>query len=99
MAALESEALLLGIWKNVQELEESISLPEIEAILKEARDKEQRHHRFLAAIQGIDLDKHTTDNGEDRVEAAKRRVAARQAGKSEVEVEYDEFEMDYVVEE
>jgi hypothetical protein len=79
-------------------LEQSISLPEIEAILKEAREKEMRHHRFLAAIQGIDLDKHQTDNGEDRVEAAKRRLAARQAGKSEVEADYDVLDMDYEVE-
>lgn len=76
-----------------------ISLPELEAILKEAREKEQRHHRFLAAIQGIDLDKQSMDNGEDRVEAAKRRVAARQAGKSEVEVEFAEFDLDYETEE
>lgn len=58
-----------------------------------------RHHKFLAAIQGIDLDKQSMDNGEDRVEAAKRRLAARQAGKSEVEADYDVLDMDYEVEE
>jgi hypothetical protein len=76
-----------------------ISLPELEAILKEARDKERRHHRFLAAIQGIDLDSNQMDDGEDRVEAAKRRIAARQAGKSEVEADYDVLDMDYEIEE
>jgi hypothetical protein len=67
--------------------------------LKEARDREQRHHRFLAAIQGIDLDKTNTGDEEDRVEAAKRRVAARQAGKSEIEADYEVLDMDYEIEE
>lgn len=95
---METEALMLGIWKNVSDLETSISLPELESIIRESRDKEMRHHKFLAAIQGIDLDKPSND-GEDRVEAAKRRVAAQQAGKSTVEAEYAEIEMDYEVEE
>lgn len=90
---------MLGLWKNITELETSISLPELEVIIKEARDKEQRHHRFLAAIQGIDLDKHIDNDGEDRVEAAKRRIAAKQAGKSEVEADFDAFNMDYAIEE
>lgn len=89
---------MLGLWKNIKDLEDSISLPELEVILKESRDKEMRHHRFLAAIQGIDLDAQA-DDGEDRVEAAKRRIAARQAGKSEIEVEYDAFGQDYEIEE
>jgi hypothetical protein len=91
--------MLLGLWKNVEELEMYITVNELELLLKEARDKEMRHHRFLAAIQGIDLDKQSVDNGEDRVEAAKRRIAAQQAGKSPIEAEYAEIELDYEVEE
>jgi len=70
----------------------------LEAILKEAREKEMRHHRFLAAIQGIDLDAQM-GTGEDPVEAAKRRIAARQSGKPELEVEFDAFSTGYEVEE
>lgn len=76
-----------------------VSLKELELILKESRDKEHRHHKFLAAIQGIDLDNNSMDNGEDRVAAAKRRIAAQQAGKTKEEAEYLEIEMDYEVEE
>lgn len=91
--------MLLGIWKSVEELENSISLPELELILKEARDKEMRNHRFLAAIQGIDLDEHLRNqNREDPVEAAKRRIAAMQTGKSKEEFDFDEFETDYEIE-
>lgn len=76
-----------------------ISLRELELILQESREKERRHHKFLAAIQGIDLDNQSVDNGEDRVAAAKRRIAAQQAGKTKEEAEYLEIEMDYEVEE
>lgn len=76
-----------------------ISLPELEAILKEAREKEQRHHRFLAAIQGIDLDKQSKQDSQDKLEAAKRRIAARQSGKSEEEFELQELDLDYEIEE
>ena len=33
LAGLEGEAMLIGIWKNIEELEESINLPELEAIV------------------------------------------------------------------
>lgn len=75
-----------------------ISLPELEMILKEARDREQRNQRFLAAIQGIDLDKHSKQDSQDKIEAAKRRVAARQSGKSEEEFELEELDLDYEIE-
>lgn len=76
-----------------------ISLPELEALLKEAREKEQRNQRFLAAIQGIDLDAHSKESAEDKLEAAKRRVAAMQSGKPKEEFEFDELDIGYEVEE
>jgi len=76
-----------------------ISLPELEAILKEARDREQRHHRFLAAIQGIDLDAQSKESAQERLEAAKRRVAAMQSGKPKEQFEFEELDLGYEVEE
>jgi len=70
---------LLGIWKNFQDIEESLSLPELEAIVTAARDKEMRHHRFMAALKGINLDE---DEGVDKVEEMKRRLEAERAGLS-----------------
>ncbi len=91
--------MLLGLWKNIEELERYVSLKELELILKEARDKEHRHHRFLAAIQGIDLDAQSEQSSKDRFEAAQRRATATLQGKSSEEVELEEIEMDYEVEE
>ena len=58
LAELESEAFLLGIWKDYSELENSISMPELSAILAAKREKEYQEKKFFAAIQGIDIDKN-----------------------------------------
>jgi hypothetical protein len=47
---------LLGHWKNYDELESNLSLDELMATLNAARDREHRERKFLAAMQGIDLD-------------------------------------------
>lgn len=53
---MESEVFLLGIWKDYQELEDSLSVPELVATLESKREKEYESQKFLAAIQGINLD-------------------------------------------
>jgi hypothetical protein len=57
LAELESEVFLLGIWKDYEELESSMSMPEITATLKIKRDLDYAQKKFLAAMQGVDLDK------------------------------------------
>lgn len=47
---------LLGIWKDFSELEENLSMPELTSILEANRLKEKREQKFLAALQGVDLD-------------------------------------------
>lgn len=59
LAKLESEAFLIGIWKDYEELELSLSMPELLATLEAKRDAEYEEKKFLAAIQGIDLDKQS----------------------------------------
>mgnify|MGYP000896199655 CR=1 FL=1 len=49
-------------------------MPELSAVLKSSRDKEHEERKFLAAIQGIDLDKNT--DGGDAWENLKARVAS-----------------------
>lgn len=61
---LESELFLLGIWKDYEELEESLSMPEIVATLNAKRDSDYAEKKFLAAIQGIDLDKQSGKQNE-----------------------------------
>jgi hypothetical protein len=47
---------LLGHWKNFDELEESLSINELDAILNSMREKEHREMKFMASLQGVDLD-------------------------------------------
>lgn len=75
----------MGKWKSIDELEESISLQELTFILDHKRKAEQSQRKFLAAIQGIDLDKHDKDPVQERIEEVKRRAAVRTIGEHEVE--------------
>lgn len=89
-----TEAFLIGSWKNTDELEESLCLPELLKILETQAEKERRHQRFLAAIQGIDLDngKNRLDNEDEgnrisEVEAASFGLAFSLEGESVGETE------------
>lgn len=75
LAKLESEVFLLGIWKDYEELERSMSMPELMATLSVSRELNYEEKKFLAAMQGVDLDK---DSGkEDAWEAMKARVFSK----------------------
>lgn len=56
LPALEAEAFLTGIWKNFEELEESISMPELTLLLSTKRDLDYQQRKFDAAMQGVNLD-------------------------------------------
>jgi hypothetical protein len=77
---LESEAFLLGIWKNYDELESSICLAELMAILEQKREMDYQDKKFTASLKGIDLDDATGQKEEDPWEAMKARVAAKASG-------------------
>lgn len=85
----------MGIWKNVEDLEESLNLAELELLVQAARDREHRQNKFMAAIQGIDLDDAGTETAQEKFDAAKRRVAAKLSGKSEEQLELDSFGLDF----
>jgi len=63
LVKLEAEAFLLGIWKDYQELEESLSMPELMATLSSKRELDYEEKKFLAAIQGVDLDANSNSEG------------------------------------
>lgn len=92
LASLEVEAMLLGLWKNIMELEANISLPELEALLKAARDRDHRNKKFAAALKGIDID---DGPGENDARTAFDRVRARAEGmtngKSGEEADFNYF--------
>ena len=72
LAEIESEVFLLGLWKDYDELESSMSMPEIMATLKIKRDLDYSNKKFLAAMQGVDLDKSSGKS--DAWEDMKARV-------------------------
>jgi len=74
LAELESEVFLLGIWKDYEELELSLSMPELIATLGSRRDLDYQEKKFLAAMQGVDLDKQSGKNDANAWEEMKARV-------------------------
>jgi hypothetical protein len=77
---LESEAFLLGIWKNYDELESSICLAELMSILEQKREMDYQDKKFTASLKGIDLDEASGQTQEDPWEAMKARVASKASG-------------------
>jgi hypothetical protein len=74
LVSLESEVFLLGIWKDYDELETSLSMQELTTTLNAKRDSEYRDKRFIAAMQGVDLDKQTGKNNDNAWERMKAKV-------------------------
>jgi hypothetical protein len=75
LAKLESEVFLLGIWKDYNDLEESLSLSEIMAIISSKRELDYQEKKFFAAIQGVDLeDSGSEERGQKEWENLKARV-------------------------
>lgn len=72
LAKLESEVFLLGIWKDYNELETSLSMAELTATLSIKREHDYEDKKFLAAIQGVDIDKKSGEG--DAWEKMKARV-------------------------
>lgn len=77
----------MGRWSNIEELEESLTLEELELIVKASREKEYRLMRFYAAFKGVDLEEDEKKEREEAFERAQRRANAKLAGKSGDEID------------
>jgi hypothetical protein len=78
LAKLESEVFLLGIWKDYQELEKSMSMPELLATLEISRELDYSEKKFMAAIQGVDLEAQSQpEKGQQEWENLKARVFSK----------------------
>lgn len=67
------------MWKDFNELEDNISMPELTAILSAKREQDYNEKKFMAALQGVDLDKtagKTDDALQKVVDRAKERLGA-----------------------
>lgn len=91
-----------GAWKNFEEIEDNLSLPEIEQILDSYRESKWEQNKFLAALKGIELDDYHTatrsGDGEVTAEDIKRRAEAKIRGISEEELVFEELSIAYEVE-
>jgi len=65
LAKIEGEVFALGIWKNYEELELSMSMKEIVNTLQVKRELDYQDKKFDAAIQGVDLDKNNKSTGNE----------------------------------
>lgn len=86
---MEREVFCLGIWRNFDEIEENLTLDELNEILKAVRDKEHREFKFFAALKGIDLD--DGDEETETIADVQRRVRARQLNVSEESLHLQEL--------
>ena len=78
LAKIESEAFLLGIWKDYEHLEESLSMPELLITVGRKRENEYDEKKFMAAMQGVNLDEHSGQNkGQKEWEDMKARVFSK----------------------
>lgn len=74
MVPLESEVFLTGKWKDYEELENSLSMPELTAILIAIREGQHQERKFFAAIQGVDIEAGDSKNSSNAWEDLKSRV-------------------------
>jgi hypothetical protein len=79
------EAFPLGGWKNLIEMEKSLTLDELNLLVEGERERTYEHQKFLAALKGIDLDSETEkeDNPDDVWHRTQIKAAADLAGMSE----------------
>jgi hypothetical protein len=53
---------LLGHWKDYDELESSLSMPELTATLKAMYNAESRKNKFMASLQGVSLESDSSQS-------------------------------------
>lgn len=86
----------VGAWKNFEEMEESISLVELDWMLKAIRKDTEDTRVFQAALKGIDLNKNSVGAIEEKRREIERRAAIKQQGFEAVErQELAEFGIDF----
>jgi hypothetical protein len=81
LVRLESELFAIGAWKNFDEIESNLCMSELMSILESVRELDYNEKKFLAAMQGVDLDETSGKNQQevDPWEAMKARVASNGA--------------------
>lgn len=80
LAKLEAEIFTLGIWKDYDQLERNLSMPELVATMSAIRELSYQEKKFMAAIQGVDIDSQSGETkGQKEWEDLKARVFSKGA--------------------
>lgn len=91
--------MLLGVWENIEHLEHTLSLSELNKIVEAGRDRDMRHWKFQASLNGIKLDDEEDkdqETGEEALARIKRRAALKASGitdEAEVVRKVDQMEI------
>jgi hypothetical protein len=78
------EVFLLGHWKNYEDLEENLSMPELLQTLKSMHEKEQNQRKFAASLKGIQFDDEAEEKKGPTFEDIQRRALGIQASGDDV---------------
>ena len=79
--------MLIGPWKSFEELEENVSLNELQLIVKAIYEQEHRAFRRAASLKGIQLDDEpASEDAQTRFERAQERANKRLSGMSDEEI-------------
>ena len=78
------EVFLLGNWKNYEELEDSLSMPELIQTFKSMQKSESEKRKFLASIQGVDLGQEEETQEGSSFEDIRRRALGINASSDDV---------------
>jgi hypothetical protein len=60
---LLGEVFLLGNWKNYDDLENNLSMPELVQTFKSMQKTKEEKRKFLASLQGVDLGEESQEEG------------------------------------
>lgn len=72
---MEAKVFLLGIFKNYDELEDNLSMPELLATLEAYEKDKFRDRQFMAAMKGVELDDPFMEG--PTLDDIKKRVASK----------------------
>lgn len=75
-----AEVFLLGHWKDYDELESTLSMPELLLTLEAERKVKYRDYKFHAAMQGVTLPDENDTGKQSTFEDIKRRAMIKANG-------------------
>lgn len=86
----------VGVWKNFDELEESINIHELNAMIAAIRKDTYDEHVFIAGCNGIDLAGYQENSVEERLKEVERRANEKLMGYAQSQrMEFAEFGIEF----